>query len=293
MPNTWAFFHTSHSLSTEAAVFSPACEGGEETGLGRMDVIRQQTLLTPSLHLACLAPLLGPSWLQLSHCKGPVSSQSPSQLESWLARDESPSLSKDSSPQEKDFVNSKSPNMSIDALSIWSVCTPLVGTFSRRPPSPFGCFLKFSVFYQTGKSRDRWILGEQGPHPLLPVQIPAELLFSKTLQGFVMRTPFEISGVFSIGFFSERKKLWNLALSIRKENISKAPVLRGKCQDTEVTRSSARQSQGEPLSFLGKNGPHAPCTGSTTHWVQIQQALPRAPNSELGLHVAERQSEFY
>lgn len=36
--------------------------------------------------------------------------------ESWLARDESPSLGEDSSPPEKDFV--KSPNTSINALSI-------------------------------------------------------------------------------------------------------------------------------------------------------------------------------
>lgn len=86
-------FHTSHSSSTKAAVFSPACEGGKETGLGGTDAIWQEARLAPSLHLACLAPSLGPSWLQLAHCKGPVSSQSPSQLQSHDSLEMSPQAS--------------------------------------------------------------------------------------------------------------------------------------------------------------------------------------------------------
>lgn len=99
-------------------------------------------------------PITGPQLAAACPLQRPrVQSVPITATESWLARDESPSLGEDSSPPEKDFV--KSPNTSIDALSIWSVCTPFDVTFSRRPPSPFCCFLLFSVFYQTGSSWDR------------------------------------------------------------------------------------------------------------------------------------------
>jgi hypothetical protein len=59
-----------------------------------------------------------------------------------------------------------------------------------------------------------------------------------------------------IFFFKKVKALKTVSVYFQKENISRAPVLPEKCQDSEVTKSSARGSQGEPLFSLGKNGQH-------------------------------------
>lgn len=86
--------------------------------------------------------------------------------------------------------------------------------------------------------------------------------------------------------FPGRTKFLKLAISVRKENIYKAPVFHGECQDAGVTRSSASQSQGKPLFCTLRRMARTPvspppsepklswdCTGPTVlHWLALRLA---------------------
>lgn len=156
-------------------MFSPACEGRKEMGLGGTDGMWQETLLAPSLHLACLAPSLGPSWLQLTHCKDLVSSRSTAQLQSHDSLEISPQA-----------------QMLLTQKKTLSIANPQIHLSMHfiSPEAHHSNYVAFSCSASSirlGTSRMGRSM-ENRAHTHSPALIPAELLLSKTLKYSVMRT---------------------------------------------------------------------------------------------------------